>query len=273
LLDSDPETVALVAPGAAQWCWILLSTSAKDCLLAASAAWPPTRFLWRRLERLVQPGIIAHYWHRKHWIEQCCREALAAGCQRVVVAGAGFDTLALRLAPQFPQIEFVEIDHPATQREKRAAMAKHRNGLVAAGNLSFISADFGTAPLPISAFDDGKRTLLIMEGLLMYLAPTTVEQLFAALGGVGSQVEVVFSFMVQWEDGSCGFRPRSRWVERWLASREETFTWSTRSASLQSYLRTFGLSIMKRATTRDLAALYGSSHLGLEGEELVLARN
>ena len=251
----------------------MLSTNANDRLLAASAGWPPTRSLWRVLERLVQPGIMAHYWHRKRWIEECCRKALVEGSQRVVVAGAGFDTLALRLAPQFPQVEFVEIDHPATQRGKRAAIARRGNKLVASGNLSFISADFGIDPLPVSSFDDGKRTLLIMEGLLMYLAPKTVDQLFAALGRFGSQLRVVFSFMSQWDDGSCGFRPRSRWVERWLASREETFTWSIRCAALESYLRNFGLSIVKRATTQELAVLHGSCHVGLEGEEVVLLRN
>lgn len=244
-----------------------------DRLLAASAAWPLTRWMWRRLERLVQPGIIAHYWHRKLWIEKCCRTALAEGTQRVVVAGAGLDTLALRLAPQFPHVEFVEIDHPATQREKRAAVASCGSGSVAAGNLSFLSADFGIEPVGVSSLDDGRATLLIMEGLLMYLAPKTVDQLFTALDQFRSPLQVLFSFMTQWDDGTCGFRPRSRWVERWLASRDETFTWSIRSATLESYLRNFGLLIVQRATTQDLAVLQGSSNLGLEGEELVLCRN
>ena len=228
--------------------------------------------MWRRLAALVQPGITAHYWHRKRWIEECCRTALADGTQRVVVAGAGFDTLALRLAPQFPDVEFVELDHPATQREKRAALARFRSDLVAVGNLSFLPVDLSIEPLPVRSFDDGKRTLLIMEGLLMYLKPTTVDQLFAGLGHFRSPIQVVFSFMTQWDDGSCGFRPRSRWVERWLASREEPFTWSLRSDILESYLRTFGLLLVKRATAKCLAALQEVDNFELEGEELVFCR-
>ena len=216
---------------------------------------------------------MAHYWHRKLWIEKRCRELLAEGSQRVVVAGAGLDTLALRLAPQFPHVEFVEIDHPATQREKRAAIARFAGGRVACGNLSLVSADFSVEPLPVSGFDDGRTTLLIMEGLLMYLTPKAVDQLFTALGQFGSPIRVVFSFMTQWDDGSCGFRPRSQWVERWLASREESFTWSIRSTTLESYLRSLGLLIVQRATAQDLAALQGSDNLGLEGEELVLCRH
>ena len=221
----------------------------------------------------MQPGIMTHYCHRKLWIEKCVDEALTEGFQRVVVAGAGFDTLALRLAPQFPQVEFIEIDHPATQRQKHTAIATRGKEIAVAKNLRFIPADLGVEPLPIRAFDDGKETLLIMEGLLMYLAPKTVDQLFAALGRLGSPIQVVFSFMTQWEDGSCGFRPRSRWVERWLASQQEPFTWSVRSAAFDSYLQAFGLPMVKRASTRDLAVLHGLTEANLEGEELVLAVN
>lgn len=272
LLANDSRTSTLVAPGAAQWCKKFLSTTVSDRLLAASAASPLTRWLWRCVEEHVQPGITTHYWHRKRWIEACCRAALTEGSRRVVVIGAGFDTLALRLAPQFPEVEFVEIDHPATQRDKRAAIARCGDGRVAS-NLSFVDADFGIEPVPVSRFDDEIKTLLIIEGLLMYLAPARVDQLFAALGRFTSPIQIVFSFMTQWDDGSCGFRPRSRWVERWLASRKETFTWSIRSSALESTLRSFGLLIVQRATTHDLAVLNGSSKARLDGEELVLCRN
>ena len=228
--------------------------------------------MWRSVEGLVQPGIMAHYCHRKLWIEACCREAVANGVERVVVVGAGFDTLALRLAPQFPQVEFVEIDHPATQLQKRTAIARDPQYFAGTNNLSFISANLGVERLPES-INDGKRTLIIAEGVLMYLAPTTVDQLFAALGRSRSPIRLVFSFMTQWDDGSCGFRPRSRWVERWLASRKEPFTWSIPSRTLESYLQTFGLLTLKRATTRDLAVLHGLSDSMLEGEELALIVN
>ncbi len=79
--------------------------------------------------------------------------------------------------------------------------------------------------------------------------------------------------MTQWDDGSCGFRPRSRWVERWLASRDETFTWSIRSDTVESYLRNFGLLMVERATAEELAVLQGCDHSGLKGEEMVLCRN
>lgn len=81
--------------------------------------WALRRVLVRRLFFLVMnlmvPGIVAHYLVRKRRIEAAVRKALAAGASRVVVLGAGFDTLAWRLHEEFPGVEFLEIDHPATQ--------------------------------------------------------------------------------------------------------------------------------------------------------------
>lgn len=109
LLASDPRHAGEVAPGAAGLCEIFLCGSRGGRWLARSAAWPWTRQLWRLVERFTLPGIISHYWHRKRWIEAGCRGAIAEGFLRVVVLGAGFDTLAVRLAGEFPRIDFIEV--------------------------------------------------------------------------------------------------------------------------------------------------------------------
>lgn len=113
LLASEERTADLVPPQAAKLCDVFLSTSRADRALAASARQPVTRSLWQGLERLVLPGIMAHYWHRKRWIEQWCRRGIADGCTRIVVLGAGFDTLGCRLAQEFSGLQVIEIDHPA----------------------------------------------------------------------------------------------------------------------------------------------------------------
>ena len=52
---------------------------------------------------------------RKRLIEEVVRASLTEGVEQVVIIGAGFDTLALRLCAGFPRTNFIEIDHPATQ--------------------------------------------------------------------------------------------------------------------------------------------------------------
>ncbi|NDZ16764.1 hypothetical protein C7T35_38870 [Variovorax sp. WS11] len=266
LLASDPHTAALVAPGARALCERFLSGSRADRMLAKSASFAPARVLWRMVEHLVLPGITAHYWHRKRWIERRCRESIASGFQRVVVMGAGFDTLALRLAAEFPRIDWIEIDHPATQGAKRRAL-----GGELAPNLRFVAVDLATDPLPTELFDDSRATLVIAEGVLMYLSPEAIDRLFQALAALRApSTRMVFSFMSKWPDGSTGFRPRSRWVERWLAWRSEPFAWSIEVERIDGFLQRFELTPIEVATAQELAAEAGTAHSLLAGETFVL---
>jgi methyltransferase (TIGR00027 family) len=266
LLASDPRTATLVAPGARALCERFLSGNPADRMLARSASFAPARMLWRMLERVVLPGIIAHYWHRKRWIESRCRESIANGFQRVVVIGAGFDTLALRLASEFPHIDWMEIDHPATQHAKRSALDDPL-----APNMRFVAVDLATDPLPTELFDDGRATFVIAEGVLMYLAPEAIDRLFQGIATLRApSVRMLFSFMSTWPDGSAGFLPRSAWVERWLAWRREPFTWSIEPQRMGCFLQRFELTPIEVAAAQELAAEAGTAHSLLVGENLVL---
>ena len=59
---------------------------------------------------------------RKRWIESRVRAAIADGASQLVVLGAGFDTLGVRLAVERPDFRVVEIDHPATLAVKRSVV-------------------------------------------------------------------------------------------------------------------------------------------------------
>jgi methyltransferase (TIGR00027 family) len=269
LLASDPRTAVQVAPGAAALCQILLSGSPADRWLAKSATHPLTRALWRWVERLTLPGIMTHYWHRKRWIESRCRDTIADGLQRVVVLGAGFDTLGLRLSAEFPHIEVIEIDHPATQGAKLRALAG--KAVTLPGNLRFFALDLSVEPLPATFCSDGKSTLFIIEGVLMYLTPVAMGALFHALRRFsGGHRRVIFSFMTKWPDGSSGFRPHSWLIERWLAWRSEPFMSAFEPHAVQGFLAAHGFSVMEMALTREFSEPSSIPGSTLEGENLVL---
>lgn len=266
LLASDPRHAGEVAPGAAGLCGIFLSGSRGGRWLARTAAWSWTRLLWRQVERFTLPGIIAHYWHRKRWIEARCRSAIAEGFERVVVLGAGFDTLALRLAGEFPPIHFIEMDHPATGEAKRLAIA--RRLLELPDRLRFVNLDLGVDSIPPELFRDGKPTLIIAEGLLMYLTNEEIVGLLISLRNLPvERLRVIFSFMSRWPDGSLGFRPRSRLVERWLGRRGEPFRWALDPREMPGFLTSHGFGLLEMALTRDFTPP-GST--GLEGENGVV---
>lgn len=261
LLAADRSTDKLVAPEAATLSQALLDSTRGGSLLGWSARNPVTRRLWRLLERLTHPGVIAHYWRRKHWIEERCREAIAAGYDRVLVIGAGFDTLTWRLARERDDLELVEIDHPATQAVKGRTMAGAR--------VQLIPVDLAANAIPDEVQRSGKATVIILEGVLMYLEPGNVQRLFRTLHGMAAaEVQLVFSHMTRWPDGSIGFRPRSALVARWLAWRGEPFTWAMEPAAMGEFLARLGFCVIATTSGRDLCG----TESRLEGENLVACR-
>jgi len=213
------------------------------------------------LERLTIPGIQLHYALRKLYLEETARAALADGFRQIVVIGAGYDTLALRLHETFPDTQFIELDHPATQRRKTRALvattahrdAKQSSRLRQISNLHFLPLDLTRQQLAatlrgFAGYRADAPTLFIAEGLLMYLAPVEVEKLFGAIresGGASSRF--AFTFMEPQGDGRVNFRTRSRVVDAWLGSRREVFKWGVRRSELGEYLAA------RKFTLRDLA--------------------
>ena len=269
LLASDARTQSLVAPGAAEWCRLFLSGSRVDRLLAWSAQSAPTRALWRGIERVTLPGIMAHYWHRKRWIEARTRCAIEAGATRVIILGAGFDTLGLRLAREMPTVAVFEIDHPATQGAKLRALANAATTVTQ--NISFIARDLASGRVPLDGFDEDERNIVIIEGMLMYLSPPDVERLFSTLRSRRcGRAQVIFSFMAAWPDGTQGFRPRSWLIERWLAWRGEPFNWGVAPTALEGFLAAHGFRLTELALTREFTPVTSANEVMLDGEHLAV---
>jgi methyltransferase (TIGR00027 family) len=223
------------------------------------------------LERITHPGIMRHYLLRKRWIEEQCRVSLQAGVRRVIVIGAGLDTLALRLAPQWPEVAWVEIDHPATQAFKLQGLA--HAGLRLPANLELYSVDLSISSLPSDLMNDARPTLVVIEGVLMYLDETAIAALLRDQVRALSKmpVKLLFSHMVRWSEGRAGFRPSSWWVDRWLSWRSEPFKWTISPQALQPWLQTLGLELLDQAESPFSKDIAVPSHC-LKGENLVSCR-
>lgn len=257
MLAADPQRQHLVAPGAAEWSRLLLESHPRG---QRAVRWARTRWLralWGFAERLAWPGISEHYWHRKNWIEARVRSALAAGWQRVLIPGAGLDTLALRLAPEFGGVEFVELDHPATRRFKLRALAAAQPGIP--GNLRFVEADLAHAALPGEFAADGRSTIVVAEGLLMYLPPAAVREFLQSVAGL-ERGRLLFTFMR-------GDVRQRRIVQLKLKQRGEPFLWKARPNELGGVLAECGLSLVEHATGSALAEAAGGT--AFEGEDVV----
>jgi methyltransferase (TIGR00027 family) len=113
---------------------------------------------------------------RKRFVDDEIRRAIGDGAEQLLVVGAGFDTVALRIAEQFPEVRCFEIDHPGTHRVKRAAIESLQ---LERPNLRLVAADLATMGLAeaMEQAPDWQRdrvAVIVAEGVLMYLDASDV---------------------------------------------------------------------------------------------------
>jgi methyltransferase (TIGR00027 family) len=137
----------------------------------------------------LRPSLIA----RTRFFDERVLAALSAGIRQVVILGAGYDDRALRF--RSPGVRFFEVDHPATQQDKRrrlrAMRARARGPVLATADFRH---DDVTAVLEASGHAAGQPTLFLCEGLLVYLdRAACVRLLRAARASAAEGSELVAS--------------------------------------------------------------------------------
>jgi methyltransferase (TIGR00027 family) len=224
---------------------------ATEKLLVASGAASATLVRWSRSRRMVSiyeafdwmlPGQFEAFGYRKAFCERQVRDGIGAGATQVLVLGAGYDTMGWRLASEFAGVNFFEIDHPAT------ALLKAR-GIEAMGkrdNLHLIPEDLGKRKLvdvlkASEAWDQTAQTVIVAEGLLMYLPPDAVRDLFrqcAAIIGAGSRI--AFTYVCTGADGRPDIGRLTGLILWTLKVAGEPWLWSIRPEELGQFLEETG---------------------------------
>jgi methyltransferase (TIGR00027 family) len=168
----------------------------------------------------MMPGVFKGIGERKIFINDQVFAAIEAGAEQVLVIGAGFDTLCLRLAPEFPQVHFFEVDHPATSRAKAKGVKLEGQP----DNMILLEADLKRHSIAElldneQRWDSSACSTIVAEGLFLYLREAEVLNLFeevAKCTGPGSRF--VFSHGVTVET----YQFTKAWLrligEPWLSS-------------------------------------------------------
>jgi methyltransferase (TIGR00027 family) len=137
---------------------------------------------YRRLGEKLDPGGPLFILLRKRYVEEQVRAALAQGVRQMVVLGAGYDTLALRLCRDGRALRAFELDHPQTQAVKRRVLQEH--GVAPEGFL-LRPADLARTSveevLHEAGFSPDQPSVFVAEGVIMYLLASEVDALFASV--------------------------------------------------------------------------------------------
>lgn len=259
LLDSTPRLAPVLPPGAAE---------AAEAILRASGAVRRHELdmmrgrlgarLYETAERLLGRGQLLWFGVRKRWMHEVVEQGIAEGARQVLVVGAGFDPLAVSVARRHPEVRCVEVDAPATATPKRAGI---QGAGLARPNHSVLGADLASKSLQEVLEPAGwradVRSIVVAEGLLMYLAPAQVAAFLAQVRtctGPGSRL--AFSSMGVDEEG----RPRlllvgsllGRLIRSSLQLAGEPLRWGIAPSSIPPFLTAAGYRTLEQPTPRTL---------------------
>ena len=182
------------------------------------------------------------------------------GARQLVVLGAGYDPLTLRLQKEFREARFYEVDYPATQDVKRRALVE-RDALPS--NLALIPVDFDeeTAEeklLAAPGFDPEARGCFVCEGTLMYLTPEDAEAVFASvhrLGGPGTR------FLFTWLDrGLLESDPKAQNIAKVLNYAGEPLRSSYEPERIGDFLKQHGFKLLTLGDHESLKARFLDPH-------------
>jgi methyltransferase (TIGR00027 family) len=132
---------------------------------------------------------------RSRFAEDCARGAVGQGVRQTLVLGAGLDTFAYRLEPG-QDMRVFELDHPATQAEKRRRLAHAQ--IAEPSHVAYVAHDFErgsmAGALEAAGFEPLKRTFVIWLGVTPYLTEEAVYATLRELGQLPGGAEVVFDY-------------------------------------------------------------------------------
>ena len=148
----------------------------------------------------------AHFAIRARLAEDAAVDGLAAARRDYVILGAGADTFALR-HPRSANFTIWEIDHPASQTWKRAAI--ERLNLETPTNLRFVPADLAATSLRDLELPSSATWNWL--GVTQYLEKSATDATLQAIAATGPGTTAVVEFLLT--EGHCdelGFAFRSQ---------------------------------------------------------------
>jgi len=210
--------------------------------------------------QVVAPnGIYEYTIARTKYIDAVFKEILAEGFDQILIFGAGFDTRALRFQTEAGDTKIFELDVQITQEAKLGQYEKR--GLSIPANVEFISIDFDKESLSDKLEEAGfvrdGRSLFVLEGLLMYLQPESVDETFKVIENfAGEGSEVVFDYVrasVLRQEGSCY---GERDIVKSVAKAGERWYFGIEEGELERFLKKYGLRVSEHKDALELERMY-----------------
>ena len=177
-----------------------------------------------------------HFPHMELWIglrtaylDSQVAAAIARGWDQVVLLGAGFDTRAARLARA--GVTFYEVDHPATQKEKRGRLAELAGYPLEAARMVACDCECGDDfldRLVETGFAADRPAIILWEGVTPYLTEPAVRATASRVAGALHPASLLlFDFVGKRIAEGERLRDKDRGVRDEVSGMGEPIRWGT----------------------------------------------
>ena len=200
------------------------------------------------------PGQFEVFGHRKAFFEKNVLDAIEHGASQVLVLGCGYDTLCYRLASKNPQVKFFEIDHPNTALSKLEGvkkMGKSHNHFIIPEDLS--KKTLSEVLAANDSWNKMEKTIITAEGLLQYLPPISVRDLFEQCSKItGDESRLAFTYVGKGLDGRPYAGPKTGLMLWLLKVSGEPWLWATNLNELKEILLSNGWQYSEKLTGENI---------------------
>ena len=210
--------------------------------------------------RLAAPkGIYEYVIARTKYIDAVFKHALAEQFQQILIFGAGFDTRSLRFREAIGKTRVFELDVPLTQQAKIEQY--HKRHLDVPPSLTFIAIDFDKESLSTRLNAEGfykyRRSLFILEGLVMYLQPESVDATFLIIqdyAGKGSWV--VFDYIYASVLRKEGIYYGEVGIEKTVSDAGERWHFGIEKGEIEQFLARYAMRLIDHKDAKELEKVY-----------------
>lgn len=221
----------------------------------ARSRWLSQLLLWLFDKRA--PGAVEFLTIRPRLVDELAVELAAQGLEQIIILGAGFDTMSLRIREQLQGITIFEVDHPATQAAKQTTIARFR----APANVRFVAVDFEhddfAKKLREAEFDPARQTLISWLGVTYYLTASAVARTLVQIASLSKgDTKFVFDYMLEEVIAGTSQNREAQNKARFVARLGEPWLFGLQPEALAAYLAPFGFQVIYNYTPEELQTKY-----------------
>ncbi|MBN1777072.1 MAG: SAM-dependent methyltransferase [Clostridiales bacterium] len=217
-------------------------------------------FCRKLFQALFIPGGMYEYViARTKYFDSVIESAIAGGFDQILIFGAGYDSRGVRFLSGREAVELYELDAPDTQNAK-INQFQIRNVRIPP-NVILIPIDFNRESLgdklAEAGFRKGKRSLYMLEGLIMYLDREAVDltfQLMDEYSAAGSEIvfDYVCSSVIQKENTLYG----EKRIYNTVKGANEEWRFGIERGQAEAFLNPYHFNVLEDLDSGDLEERY-----------------